>query len=98
MAVIVNNMDIPERCYECRLCEKHYTSDYGSYGNCVLLFNRIVNCLGRDKYCPLKSVDGLKSEINKMPNDNPSYWNTCDVVDREKVLDVIDSYCGGGND
>lgn len=92
MAVIVNNMDIPERCYECRLCENHYTSDYGLYGNCVLLFNRRVNCLERVKDCPLKSVENMRTEIKNLPNDNPSYWSTCDVVDREKILELIDTY------
>ena len=27
--------------------------------------------------------------IKPMPNDNPSYWNNCDVINREDVIDQI---------
>lgn len=39
----------------------------------------------------LISRDALKKAIKELSNDNPSYWNSCDVVDREKVLDEIDN-------
>ena len=39
----------------------------------------------------LISREALKKAIKELSNDNPSYWNTCDVVDREKVLDEIDN-------
>lgn len=45
---------------------------------------------------PLEKVLGdIKAEIRKMPNRNPSYSHTCDVVDREDVLDIIDSHING---
>lgn len=28
--------------------------------------------------------------VKSMPNDNPSYWHTCDVIDREDTLDEIE--------
>ena len=39
----------------------------------------------------LIDANALKEAIKELSNDNPSYWNTCDVVDREKVLDEIDN-------
>ena len=29
--------------------------------------------------------------VKSMPNDNPSYWNTCDVINREDTLDEIEN-------
>ena len=40
-------------------------------------------------------IEDIKAEIEKMPNRNPSYTHTCDVVDREDVLDIIDEHIGG---
>ena len=41
-------------------------------------------------------LKGIKGEIRKMPNRNPSYTHTCDVVDREDVLDIIDNHIKAG--
>ena len=38
----------------------------------------------------------VREEIEVLPNANPSYTHTCDVVDREDVLDIIDKYREGG--
>ncbi len=37
-------------------------------------------------------LDKIKAEIESLSNANPSYWHTCDVVEREDVLDIIDKY------
>ena len=37
------------------------------------------------------SREALKEEIQHLGNANPSYWNKCDVVDRQDVLDEIDN-------
>ena len=42
-----------------------------------------------------KVFEDIKAEIRKMPNRNPSYTHTCDVVDREDVLDIIDKHISG---
>ena len=39
----------------------------------------------------LVSKKDIVDIIKKMPNDNPSYWNSCDVVDRQELLDEIAS-------
>ena len=39
--------------------------------------------------------DKIRAEIKSLSNDNPSYWNKCDVVDRERVLEIIDKYREG---
>ena len=42
-----------------------------------------------------KVFEDIKAEIDKLPNRNPSYSHTCDVVDREDVFDIIDSHISG---
>lgn len=37
-------------------------------------------------------LEKIKDEINEMSNANPSYWYTCDVVDRADLIDMIDNY------
>ena len=39
----------------------------------------------------LIDADALKKAISELPNDNPSYYYTGDLLDREKVLDEIDN-------
>ena len=34
----------------------------------------------------------IRQEIEQMQNANPSYWNTCDVVDRAELLEIIDEH------
>ena len=36
-------------------------------------------------------ADALKKVILNLPNDNPSYYYTGDLLDRERVLDEIDN-------
>ena len=50
-----------------------------------------------DDFIPKSVIDDIKAEIRKMPNRNPSYTHTCDVVDREDVLDIIDKHIGKEN-
>ena len=38
--------------------------------------------------------DKIRAEIKSLSNANPSYWNICDVVEREEVLEIIDKYRG----
>jgi hypothetical protein len=40
----------------------------------------------------LTMLDKIREEIESLPNANPSYWHTCDVVEREEVLEIIDKY------
>ena len=37
-------------------------------------------------------LDKIKAEVKALSNANPSYTHTCDVVDREDVLEIIDKY------
>ena len=47
-----------------------------------------------DFHCRPKEpiLDKIRAEIEALPNANPSYTHTCDVVDREDVFDIIDEY------
>lgn len=40
-------------------------------------------------------ADKVLEIIDKMPNANPSYWNKCDVVDRESLQEEILALKGG---
>lgn len=42
-------------------------------------------------------LEKIKAEIEALSNANPSYNHTCDVVDREDVLDIIDKYIEGSD-
>ena len=42
------------------------------------------------KAIPIEWVEKLVVRIKELSNDNPSYWNVCDVVDRQKVLETIE--------
>lgn len=42
-------------------------------------------------------LNKIKSEIEALSNANPSYTHTCDVVDREDVIDIIDKYIEGSD-
>lgn len=39
----------------------------------------------------LIDADAFKKAISELSNDNPSYYYTGDLLDREKVLDEIDN-------
>lgn len=90
MSVILTGRDMPDSCESCRL----------QFSNCDIRYNlgviestRLKLDKKRHPDCPLKSVEGLIEKIRKMPNDNPSYWHTCDVVDREDLIEIIKEYC-----
>ena len=87
MSVIATGMDMPRSCGSC---------EASGTGVCKLwMKSSEINGIGYNRHpdCPIKSVEGLIEEIRKMPNDNPSYWHTCDVVDRENLIEIIKEYC-----
>ena len=43
-------------------------------------------------------LNKIKAEIEALSNANPSYTHTCDVVDREDVIDIIDKYIEGSEE
>ena len=46
-----------------------------------------------DKYDKLiKALDKIRAEIESLPNANPSYWHSGDMVERVDVLEIIDEY------
>ena len=38
----------------------------------------------------IAELEKIKVEVQEMSNANPSYWYTCDVVDRAYLIDMID--------
>ena len=40
----------------------------------------------------IAELEAIKAEIQEMRNDNPSYYYTCDVIEREKLLDLLDEH------
>lgn len=43
----------------------------------------------------IEILDKIRDEIEHLNNANPSHWHTCDVVDREEVLEIIDRHKEG---
>ena len=58
----MKEIDIPNRCEECKFCLRQGANDYGSFGECLLQKNKRVNCLAwnRDDNCPLVEVGTCK--------------------------------------
>ena len=47
--IAIKEMNMPERCEECKFCLRQKTNDYGSFGKCLLQKDKRVNCLARKK-------------------------------------------------
>ena len=41
----MKEIDIPNRCKECKFCLRQGANHYGSFGECLLQKNKRVNCL-----------------------------------------------------
>lgn len=56
--IAIMGMEMPERCAECKFCIEQNTNDYGSFGECLLQNNKMVNCLvwSRDNDCLLTNI------------------------------------------
>jgi len=39
-----------------------------------------------------ETLDKIRAEIETLPNANPSYWHSGDMVDRDDVIEIIDKY------
>ena len=50
------------------------------------------DCEGKYRNCIDCILNKIRADIETMPNANPSYTHTCDVVDREDLLGIIDKY------
>ena len=67
------------------LCDGYHMKDY--------VLNQIINDIEdmpTVEAIPIEWVEKLVVRIKELSNDNPSYWNVCDVVDRQKVLETIE--------
>ena len=60
--IAIKEMNMPERCEECKFCLRQETNDYGSFGKCLLQKDKRINCLvwSRDDDCPLVEVGTCK--------------------------------------
>ena len=78
---------------DCDNC-KHYIKCSPDYGieNVWMCEKWECEFEPKDDDIIVKVLERIKSEIKQLPNANPSYWNKCDVVDREEVIDIIDEF------
>ena len=37
-------------------------------------------------------LNKIRAEVEQLPNANPSYWHSGDIVSRADVLEIIDKY------
>ena len=75
----------PKCDYDCDNCPLNYQQ--GTLGEQIEAYEKVLEILNGDLIFKKDIVDIIK----KMPNDNPSYWNSCDVVDSQELLDDIDN-------
>lgn len=56
--IAIEGMGMPKRCAECKLCIRHKTNDYGSYGQCMAQNCETVNTLNWSlpPSCPLVEI------------------------------------------
>ena len=81
MAVIITDMNIPERCGVCR---------FTSALNCSVNGKFIKDHSVRAEHCPLKSVDEMIDEIKEVDPVLPSVAKQV----KEEILSIIDKYIG----
>ena len=89
MSVIVTEMDMPERCGECKF--KIYDRD-GDHYECKITGEISSWGIGHTKeYCPLKSIDGLIEKITQLPTQENAEGQ--DMFQAYDVVRTIKEYC-----
>lgn len=68
-------------------CPTQY--DAGNMGEIIENLEVISKALEQEPSGDLISRQAVIDIIKSMSNANPSYWNKCDVVDREDLIDEI---------
>ena len=61
------------------------------YGDCMMyadLNGMLDELIAENK---AEWLDDVKAEIVALPNANPSYWHSGDMVEREEVLEILDN-------
>ena len=89
MAVLINNMDMPENCGACVLRDKCGVLYFGS---------RYVDYTERDPDCPLKSTDEILSVIenHKLSDDERIDMDEDSILWGMKIAyDLVYKYCKG---
>ena len=91
MAVIITNMDMPSKCYECVMRNKSMCGITGLY------LPRLDVIRGD---CPLKSTDEIKNEIIDKSWNIDMYDSDLDFecMYLSDVLKIVDKYCKGDKD
>ena len=82
MAIINTSVNLPENCEE---CERK-----GIRGNCRFIFSGLANC-GRHPSCPLKDVDDIRSDIEKLKVFDDGGLK---LISQNAVERIIDKYSG----
>lgn len=44
------------------------------------------------KHGAIEELEKIGAEIMQMKNESKTFWNTCDTVDREELLNIIDKH------
>ena len=85
--VMIKEMNIPNRCKECKFCLRQRTNEYGSFGECLLQKDKKVNCLAwsRDDDCPLVEIVTCKdckyNMVSRKRDENVCTIDGCTVTD-----------------
>lgn len=85
MAIINTSKNLPENCEECERM--------GIRGNCRLIFSGLANC-GRHPSCPLRSLDDITEDIEKLKTFDDGGIK---LISQNAVERIIDKYKGTTN-
>ena len=58
----------------------------------------VIEQLRADRDRLATALEEIEKEISELPNQNPSYWHKCDVLEREDVLEIIRKHRKDGKD
>ena len=103
MAVIIENFEMPQSCYNCQFCLRRRTSDCGYFGMCDLTDGLNLYEQNRSEDCPLKEVPDNNSVLEDIKADikNKGYKELDNdivvsaIVSVDDVIDIIDRHISG---
>ena len=96
MAVIINNVDMPESCADCPICHCKGKDEPWNYCCFVTMDDISIDEWDKERNitCPLKSTDEMIAEIEKLRGC--SCYVSDGIID--DVVDIIEEYCKENTD
>ena len=89
MAILINDMDLPETCEDCRFHQYHSRNEYVCIATPLLYPWNLANYKdGRKDFCPLKSADEMLSNVENVETDGDAW----ELALRDEIIEIIRKY------